>query len=126
LSAFADSSFLVSLYVADVNSSAAASTMVQLAVAVLLTSLGELELEHAIQLRVFRKQIGASDQRAHAAFRADTEARILAIKADGRGDLYRGAAAFGAILRATRHAVARHHRGGLGPRARSGFVSHLR
>ena len=81
LSAYADSSFLVSLYVADSNSSAVISEMARLALPVMVTSLGELELENAIQLRIFRKQIAALKmRRARAAFRADVEAGVLAIK----------------------------------------------
>jgi hypothetical protein len=77
LSAYADTSFLVSLYVADANSVAAASEMARLSLPVMITSLSELELENAIQLRIFRKQIAATDRRPYAAFRADVEARAF-------------------------------------------------
>ena len=81
MSAYADSSFLVSLYVADSNSDAAASEMARLALPILVTSLGELELENAIQLRMFHKEIAALEmRRTRAAFRADVEAGLLAIK----------------------------------------------
>ena len=80
MSAYADTSFLVSLYVADSNSAAAISEMARLTLPVMVTPLGELELENAIQLRIFRKQIAADDRRPHAAFRADVEAGVLAIK----------------------------------------------
>jgi predicted nucleic acid-binding protein len=80
LSAYADSSFLVSLYIADSNSAAAVSEMAHLTLPVMVTSLGELELDNAIQLRVFRKQIAADDGAPHAAFRADIDAGVLAIK----------------------------------------------
>ena len=80
MSAYADTSFLVSLYVPDSNSAAAASEMARLPLPVMMTSLGELELMNAVQLRVFRNQIAALERRPHASFRADVEAGVLAIR----------------------------------------------
>jgi hypothetical protein len=51
LSAYADTSFVVSLYVPDANSVEAAKWMQQIPLAVLITALGELELVNAVQLR---------------------------------------------------------------------------
>jgi len=80
LSAYADTSFLASLYIADTNSAAAVSEMAQLSLPILVTPLGELEFENAIQLRVFRNQIATVERRPHASFRADVEAGVLAFK----------------------------------------------
>jgi predicted nucleic acid-binding protein len=79
LSAYADTSFIASLYVEDSNSDAAAAEMARLSLPVMVTSLGELELENAIQLRIFRNQIDAAERRPLAAFRADVEAGVLAL-----------------------------------------------
>ncbi len=54
--------------------------MPHLSFPIVITSLGELELDNAIQLRVFRKQLAALDRRPQTAFRADVEAGILTIK----------------------------------------------
>ncbi len=80
MSAYADTSFLVSLYIADSNSAAAVSEMAREETPVLVTPLSELELENAIQLRVFRKQISATERRPRAAFLDDVEAGVLTIK----------------------------------------------
>lgn len=80
MSAYADTSFLVSLYFADSNSADAASEMTRLEAPVLVTPLAELEFENAIQLRIFREQISAAERRPHAAFMADVEAGVLAVK----------------------------------------------
>ncbi len=80
MSAYADTSFLASLYIADSNSAAAVSEMARLSLPIFVTPLGELELENAIQLRVFRNQIAATYRRPFAAFRADVEAGVLAMK----------------------------------------------
>jgi predicted nucleic acid-binding protein len=57
LSVYADTSFLVSLYVLDANSALAAARMKQIQLPLLLSSLGELELTNAIGLRLYRKEI---------------------------------------------------------------------
>ncbi|MGH8011662.1 MAG: type II toxin-antitoxin system VapC family toxin [Candidatus Binataceae bacterium] len=70
--AYADTSFVVGLYIPDANSAEAARQMRQLALPPLITSLGELELINAVQLRLFRKEIQSAQARAAtAAFHAD-------------------------------------------------------
>lgn len=79
--AFADTSFIGSLYLDDANSETAAAEMAEMSIPLLLSSLGELELINAVQLHVFRKEIHESDLRASlAAFRADVSSGILAIR----------------------------------------------
>jgi predicted nucleic acid-binding protein len=81
LSGYADTSFLVSLYIPDSNSVAAAARMQHLPLPLFVTSLGELELMNALQLRLFRREIGRREMReAHAAFRADARDGVLAMK----------------------------------------------
>jgi predicted nucleic acid-binding protein len=79
LSVYADSSFLVSLYIADANSTAAAAEMPRLRLPIMVTSLGELELENAIQLRIFRNQIASRERRPLALFRADVDTRVVTL-----------------------------------------------
>lgn len=57
MTAYADTSFLVSLYVLDANSALAAARMEQAKLPILLTPLGELELTNAISLRLFRREL---------------------------------------------------------------------
>jgi predicted nucleic acid-binding protein len=64
LSAYADTSFLVSLYVLDANSEAAAEQMKRAKLPLLLTPFGELELANAFALRMFRKELSASKLKA--------------------------------------------------------------
>ena len=72
MSAYADTSFLVSLYVLDANSEHAAAHMKEAKLPVLLTPLGELELTNAISLRLFWKELAAEEiKRAHALFARD-------------------------------------------------------
>jgi len=81
LSAYADASFLVSLYVPDVNSPAAARLMREAAVPLLITPLTEVEVINAIQLRVFRKELSRDE--AHSStllFQADIASGVLALK----------------------------------------------
>jgi predicted nucleic acid-binding protein len=81
LSAYADTSFLVSLYVLDTNSALAAARMKQAKLPLLLTSLGELELVNAIGLRVFRKEIRSSAAKASLAlFKEDLQGGVLLVK----------------------------------------------
>ena len=71
MSTYADTSFLVSLYIADANSASAAALM-RSQPAVFLTSLGELELINALELALFRRQFRTTAIRAgQAAFRED-------------------------------------------------------
>jgi len=81
LSAYADTSFLVSLYVLDANSPEAASRMRRMLLPLIVTPFGELELANALELRLFRRELPAAKTRAaYAAFRDDVTAGILAIK----------------------------------------------
>jgi hypothetical protein len=81
LSAYADTSFLASLYVPDVNSVETARRMQRLSLPVLITPLGELELMNAVQSRLFRKEVRSAEARAAlAAFRSDLRSRVFAIR----------------------------------------------
>jgi predicted nucleic acid-binding protein len=82
LNAYADSSFIVSLYVPDSNSTKAIATA-DLSPAIIASSLGFLETTNAFQLRVFRGQ-GSPQNAAKALrdFKADIERgvfRMLAV-----------------------------------------------
>ena len=57
MSAYADTSFLVSLYVFDGNSALAAAQMKRAALPISLSPLGEIEITNAFQLRLFRKEL---------------------------------------------------------------------
>jgi predicted nucleic acid-binding protein len=57
LTIYADSSFLVSLYSQDANSPIAVQTMQASQGDRLLSTLGELEVVNALELRIFRKEI---------------------------------------------------------------------
>jgi predicted nucleic acid-binding protein len=64
LKIYADPSFLVSLYSLDGNSVAASRTMQASAADRFLTTLGELEVINALQMRVFRKEV--SSEQVHS------------------------------------------------------------
>lgn len=59
-----DASFLFSLYAADVNTSLAVNAIARSAAVRIVTHLTELELQNALQLGVFRKEISAGSARA--------------------------------------------------------------
>jgi predicted nucleic acid-binding protein len=81
LSIYADTSFLVSLYVSDVHSAAASRIMRRALLPVLMTPLGELELLNALHLRLFRDELTATEIKAAAAlFRDDIGEGILSLK----------------------------------------------
>ncbi|MGC1399038.1 type II toxin-antitoxin system VapC family toxin [Candidatus Binatus sp.] len=81
MSAYADTSFLVSLYTPDANSLEAASRMRRIALPVAVTSFGDLEFANALQLRLFRRELPAAKTRAaYSAFRDDVAAGVLTIK----------------------------------------------
>ncbi|HWC18021.1 MAG TPA: type II toxin-antitoxin system VapC family toxin [Terriglobales bacterium] len=67
---YVDSSFLVSLYTLDANSSAAARIMSASTGPHFVTTFGELEVVTAIGLRVFRNEVSAAQAKAS---RADFE-----------------------------------------------------
>jgi predicted nucleic acid-binding protein len=80
LSAYADTSFLVSLYILDTNSPEAALRMQRTPLPMIVTPFGELELANALQLRLFRRELPAAKIRAaFAVFRHDVAAGILAM-----------------------------------------------
>jgi predicted nucleic acid-binding protein len=60
LKIYADTSFLVSLYSPDANSAAAARTMQVSKGDHFVTTFGELEVVNALGLRVFRKEVSAT------------------------------------------------------------------
>jgi predicted nucleic acid-binding protein len=64
LKIYADTSFLVSLYSPDANSGAAARTMQVSKGDHFVTTLGELEVVNALGLRVFRKEVSATQARS--------------------------------------------------------------
>jgi predicted nucleic acid-binding protein len=81
LSVYADTSFIVSLYLRDGNSNVATVRMIEIVPPLLLSSLGELELINALQLYVFRKKIDESELRGTlAALRVDIDSGTLAVK----------------------------------------------
>jgi predicted nucleic acid-binding protein len=81
VSAYADTSFLVSLYAQDVNSVPAARIMSEAKLPVLMTSLGELELVNALQLRRFRRELELRETKAAATlFHRDLESGIFVVK----------------------------------------------
>ena len=82
MSAYADTSFLVSLYVLDANSVPAAARMKRAALPLLMSPIGELELINAISLRLFRRELSvAKVNAAHALVRRDLQDGVLQIRA---------------------------------------------
>ncbi len=63
MTAYLETSFLVSLYSVDVNSTAAVAAMRSVVAPFPLTSFCELEVTNALQLRVFRREITPSEAR---------------------------------------------------------------
>ncbi len=81
MSVYADTSFLVSLYILDANSAAASARMEKSKLPVLLTPFGELELENAISLRVFRKELPLGKAKAaRSLFATDVENGVFAVR----------------------------------------------
>jgi predicted nucleic acid-binding protein len=81
LSAYADTSFVASLYMPDSNSARAAQRMRRLPLPLLIGSLGEVELSNAFRLRVFRSEMRSAEARAGlAAFHEDLRNGIIAVK----------------------------------------------
>ena len=81
MSAYADTSFLVSLYVLDANSEVAAGEMKIVKLPILLTPFGEFELLNALYLRVFRKElVAAKVKAARALFNKDLADGILQLE----------------------------------------------
>jgi predicted nucleic acid-binding protein len=81
LKIYADTSFLVSLYSPDANSVAAARTMQASRADRLLSVFGELEVVNAIGLRVFRKEVSATQaQSSLNDFEQDLRAGVFQLK----------------------------------------------
>ena len=79
--AYADTSFLVSLYSPDANSAAAARTMQASTGDRFLTTFGELEVVNALGLRVFRKEASAAQaQFSLSDFEKDLRDRIFQLR----------------------------------------------
>jgi len=69
---YADTSFFASLYIPGTHSPTAIALVRPLRTPLLITSLGELEFANALALRVFRKQLSASESASvFAHFRKD-------------------------------------------------------
>lgn len=64
---YVDTSFLISLYSLDANSAPAARTMRTSTGEHLVSTLCELEVANALQLRVFRKEVSPAQARSSAA-----------------------------------------------------------
>ena len=80
---YADTSFLVSLYTADVNTRAAQAAVVS-APGLVLSPLSEVEFTNAVGLRVFRKEITSSQADAvFTEFRRDIDGGFLRIAGGG-------------------------------------------
>jgi len=80
MSTYADTSFLVSLYIADAKSASAARVM-RPKPTIFLTPLTELELVNALELALFRRQFRAAEIRASlAAFRQDIAGGVYSLK----------------------------------------------
>jgi predicted nucleic acid-binding protein len=81
LNIYAEPSFLVSLYIPDVNSAAALSTMQVSPGALLITALAELEVVNAFGLRVFRREASqAAAESALANFEKDLREGTLQVR----------------------------------------------
>lgn len=77
---YADTSFLISLYTPDANSSRAAKMMGAKPM-MLLTPFGELELLNALELRGFRKELSHREvKRARDAFESDRDGGIFSLQ----------------------------------------------
>ena len=78
---YADTSFLISLYSPDANSSTAARTMQTAMGDHYITVFGELEVVNALELRVFRKELSASQVQASMKdFEKDVRDGILQLR----------------------------------------------
>ena len=78
MKAYADTSFLISLYTPDVHSTAAATRMARAKTILFLTPFGEAELTNALELRLFRREID----------RAEAKAALVAFEQDVRNGVF--------------------------------------
>jgi predicted nucleic acid-binding protein len=86
---YPDTSFLVSLYTPDANSIQAAHKMRTPHTVFLTSDLAELELMNALQQRLFRKELKATEvQLAQKAFQEDIEEGVFQRKPMGTGAVY--------------------------------------
>ena len=77
---YADTSFLFSLYVPDANSSAAAAIMKRIRPPLLATDFAEFEMTNALNWRIFRKGLRASEEQAVLlSFSMDVHAGLIRI-----------------------------------------------
>jgi predicted nucleic acid-binding protein len=76
--AYADTSLLVSLYLADANTPAALATVARTARPLLLTAWQQFEMENALQLRLFRRDASRADL-AEAAERLQADLAVGAL-----------------------------------------------
>jgi len=85
---YADTSFLFSLYVPDANSSAAAAIMKRIKPALVATDFAEFEFINALNWRIFRKELQASEEQAVLlAFSKDLHAGVIrVVPISGSGD----------------------------------------
>ena len=82
MSAYADTSVLVSLYVLDANSARAAARIISVPRPILLTPLNEVEVTNAFYLRLFRREIDSVKLRlARSLFQEDIENGIFEVRA---------------------------------------------
>jgi predicted nucleic acid-binding protein len=80
LIAFADSSFLFSLYAQDANSAAAIARVRYAVPPLLSTDLGELEITNGVALRLFRKELRPAEAKGVLdLFRKDIEVGVVRI-----------------------------------------------
>jgi predicted nucleic acid-binding protein len=91
LSAYADTSFLVSLYVFDRNSNRASTYLREVSLPILLTPLLETEIANAFFLRMFRKEsIEEQIRISSELFRKDVHEGIFELRALG-GEVFQHA-----------------------------------
>ncbi len=75
-----DASFLVSLYVLDVNSAAASAKMRRAVLPLLLADVGKIEILNAVGLRLFRKDLRPTEAKeVYGLFREDIEQGVVQI-----------------------------------------------
>ena len=85
MNAYADTSFLISLYIEDANSAAADSLVRLYRPTFLLTPFGEAEFSNAVELRVFRAELTKSQARVvRDEFLSDLRAGVLHSEELGR------------------------------------------
>ena len=91
MKAYADPSFIVSLYSLDANSASAARTMQASSAQPLITTFGELEVVNAMGLRIFRKEVSpAQAQSSLLAFENDLRNGIFQLRELADSILERG------------------------------------